>query len=80
MTDKLVPNSMWGQISEIIVCVKIDLTKEESAMAVFTDEQKLQILTDLVAIRSVNDHETDVATYLQHLLGQHDIQAQRALE
>lgn len=45
-------------------------------MAVFTDEQKLQILTDLVAIRSVNDHETDVATYLQQLLGQHDIQAQ----
>ncbi|WP_407886544.1 ArgE/DapE family deacylase [Levilactobacillus sp. N40-8-2] len=45
-------------------------------MAVFTDEQKLQILTDLVAIRSVNDHEVEVATYLQQLLGKHGIQAQ----
>lgn len=45
-------------------------------MAVFTDEQKLQILEDLVAIRSVNDHETQVATYLQRLLADHDIQAE----
>lgn len=44
-------------------------------MAVFTDEQKVKILTDLVAIQSVNDHEQDVATYLQKLFAAHDIQA-----
>lgn len=45
-------------------------------MTVFTDKQKIQILEDLVAIQSVNDHETQVATYLQRLLADHDIQAQ----
>lgn len=45
-------------------------------MAVFTDKQKLQILEDLVAIQSVNDHETQVATYLQQMLADHDIHAQ----
>lgn len=44
-------------------------------MAVFTDEQKVQLLSDLVAIQSVNDHELDVAQYLQRILGEHGIAA-----
>lgn len=44
-------------------------------MAVFTDEQKLKILTDLVAIQSVNDHENEVAHYLQRVFAAHNIQA-----
>lgn len=44
-------------------------------MAVFSDEQKVQILSDLVAINSVNDNESAVATYLQQLLAEHDISA-----
>lgn len=45
-------------------------------MTVFTDEQKIQILDDLVTIQSVNDHETQVATYLKQLLTEHGIQAE----
>jgi len=44
-------------------------------MAVFTDQQKIDLLGDLVAIHSVNGNEVEVAQYLQKLLGQHDIQA-----
>lgn len=44
-------------------------------MAVFTDEEKVQILSDLVAIHSVNDNEVAVATYLQQLLAEHGIAA-----
>ncbi|AKP65842.1 succinyl-diaminopimelate desuccinylase [Levilactobacillus koreensis JCM 16448] len=45
-------------------------------MAVFTDQQKIELLSDLVAIHSVNGNEVAVAQYLQKLLGQHDIQAE----
>ncbi|MFD1455485.1 ArgE/DapE family deacylase [Levilactobacillus lanxiensis] len=44
-------------------------------MAVLTAAQKVQILSDLVAIHSVNDNEVAVATYLQQLLGEHGIRA-----
>jgi len=44
-------------------------------MAVFTDAQKVQILSDLVAIHTVNDHEVAVATYLQQVFSEHGIQA-----
>ncbi|USS88053.1 ArgE/DapE family deacylase [Fructilactobacillus hinvesii] len=37
--------------------------------------EKLQILSDLVAINSVNGNELEVAEYLQKLLQQHDIQS-----
>lgn len=41
----------------------------------FTDDERIQIFSDLVAIKSVNDHETDVAKYIQKLLKKHDIEA-----
>ncbi|AVK61153.1 succinyl-diaminopimelate desuccinylase [Lactobacillus sp. CBA3605] len=44
-------------------------------MAVFSDEDKIKIFADLVRIKSVNDHETTVATYLQRLLADHGIKA-----
>ncbi|AVK63742.1 succinyl-diaminopimelate desuccinylase [Lactobacillus sp. CBA3606] len=44
-------------------------------MAVFSDEDKIKIFADLVRIKSVNDHETTVATYLQRLLAEHGIKA-----
>ncbi|MTV82742.1 ArgE/DapE family deacylase [Secundilactobacillus folii] len=37
--------------------------------------QKVKILSDLVAFKSVNDHEIDVAKYIQNLLKQYDIEA-----
>ncbi|VDG20153.1 succinyl-diaminopimelate desuccinylase [Lactobacillus sp.] [Lactiplantibacillus mudanjiangensis] len=45
-------------------------------MAVFSDEEKVQILADLVHIESVNDHEALVAQYLQKLFADHGIDAQ----
>lgn len=36
---------------------------------VLTDTEELKILSDLVAIKSVNDNEILVAKYLQKLLG-----------
>lgn len=44
-------------------------------MTVFTDEQKVQLLADLIAIQSVNDHEELVAQYLKRVLTDHDIDA-----
>lgn len=41
----------------------------------FTDDERIHIFSDLVAIKSVNDHETDVAKYIQQLLKKHDIEA-----
>lgn len=32
----------------------------------FTDDEELKILQDLIAIHSVNDHEMEVALYLQN--------------
>lgn len=42
---------------------------------VFTDQEKVQILADLVAIKSVNDHELQVAEYLQKLFAKYGITA-----
>lgn len=44
-------------------------------MAIFTDAQKVQLLSDLVAIRSVNDNEEAVATYLKQVFAEHGITA-----
>lgn len=44
-------------------------------MAVFTPDQQLKILSDLVGIDSANDHELQVANYLATLLGDHGITA-----
>ncbi|WP_119325474.1 ArgE/DapE family deacylase [Companilactobacillus musae] len=38
--------------------------------------QALEILKNLIAIKSVNDHEKTVATYLQKLLAQYDIKSE----
>ena len=46
---------------------------------VLTDTEELKILSDLVAIKSVNDNEILVAKYLQKLLGEHGISS-RLLE
>lgn len=42
---------------------------------IFTDQEKVQILADLVAIKSVNDHELQVAKYLQRLFAKYGITA-----
>ena len=42
---------------------------------IFTDQEKVQILADLVAIKSVNDHELQVAKYLQRLFAKYEITA-----
>lgn len=44
-------------------------------MSVFTEEQKIKILEDLVAIKSVNENEIEVATYLKKLFEEHGIEA-----
>ncbi len=41
----------------------------------FTNDEELKILQDLIAIHSVNNHEMEVARYLQKLLKKHDISA-----
>lgn len=42
-------------------------------MSKFTESEKIQILEDLVTIKSVNDHEIQVCEYLNDLLSQHGI-------
>lgn len=42
-------------------------------MGKLSTKDKVQILADIVKIESVNDHELEVAKYLQQLLKQHDI-------
>ena len=42
---------------------------------IFTDQEKVQILADLVAVKSVNDHELQVAKYLQRLFAKYGITA-----
>lgn len=44
-------------------------------MRAFTEEQKIKILEDLVAIKSVNENEIEVATYLKKLFEEHGIEA-----
>lgn len=42
----------------------------------FSEEQALDILRKLIAIKSVNDHEKQVASYLQDLLHQYNIDSE----
>lgn len=42
---------------------------------IFTDQEKVQILADLVAVKSVNDHELQIAKYLQRLFAKYGITA-----
>ena len=44
-------------------------------MSVFTKEDHLQILKDIVEIKTVNDNEIEVARYLKDLLEKHGIKA-----
>ncbi|KRN98780.1 ArgE/DapE family deacylase [Companilactobacillus kimchiensis] len=44
-------------------------------MKIITESQALEILKNLIAIKSVNDKEKDVATYLQELLAKYDIKS-----
>ena len=44
-------------------------------MSVFTKEDHLQILKDIVEIKTVNDNEIEVAKYLKDLLAKHGIKA-----
>ena len=44
-------------------------------MSVFSEAEKIQIFADLVKIKSVNDHEIEVAQYLQRLFADHGIKA-----
>lgn len=44
-------------------------------MSVFTEEQKLKILEDLVAIQSVNENEIKVAEYLKKLFAEYNIES-----
>ncbi len=39
----------------------------------FTEEEKIEILADLIAIKSVNENEIEVANYLKDLFAQYDI-------
>src|SRR5699024_1843645 len=45
-------------------------------MKTFSNEQALTILKDLIAIKSVNDHEKVVATYLHDLLAKYGIDSE----
>lgn len=45
-------------------------------MNFLNEEERLDILKKLIAIKSVNDHEKVVATYLQKLLAQYDIKSE----
>lgn len=42
-------------------------------MKQFTEEEKLKILTDVVAIKSVNENEIEVANYLKDLFAEYEI-------
>ncbi len=41
----------------------------------FTEEEKLQILADLIAIKSVNENEIEVANYLKDLFAEYGIES-----
>ena len=42
-------------------------------MSTFSNEEKVQILSDIVAMNTVNDNEIEVCQYLQDLFKQHGI-------
>jgi len=39
----------------------------------FTEKEKIQLLSDLIAIKSVNENEIEVANYLSDLFSKYDI-------
>lgn len=43
-------------------------------MSIFSNEDKISLLKDLVAIKSVNGNEIEVATYLKDVLNKHQIE------
>lgn len=43
-------------------------------MSVFSNEDKISLLKNLVAIKSVNGNEIEVATYLKDVLNKHQIE------
>src|SRR5699024_825119 len=45
-------------------------------MSIFSNEDKISLLKDLVAIKSVNGNEIEVATYLKDVLNKHQIEAE----
>lgn len=45
-------------------------------MSKFTKQERIQILEDLVSIKSVNDNEMEVCKYLQNLLSEHGIKSE----
>ena len=44
-------------------------------MSVFSEEDKIKILADIVEINTENDNELEVCKYLKSLLGKYDIDA-----
>jgi len=42
-------------------------------MAVFSKDERVKILSDIIEIQSVNEKELDVAHYLQQLFKKYDI-------
>lgn len=44
-------------------------------MKQFTDEEKIKILSDMIAIKSVNENEIEVANYLKELLAKYGIES-----
>ncbi len=45
-------------------------------MSIFTVQEKVDILGDIVSIQSVNDNEIEVCEYLQKLLADHNIESE----
>src|SRR5699024_9432999 len=45
-------------------------------MSIFSNEDKISLLKDLVAIKSVNGNEIEVANYLKDVLNKHQIEAE----
>ena len=44
-------------------------------MSTFSNEEKVQILSDIVAIETVNDNELEVCNYLQKLFSNYGIES-----
>lgn len=44
-------------------------------MSIISEEEKVKILSDVIAIKSMNDNELSVCEYLQKLLSQYNIES-----
>ena len=44
-------------------------------MKVFTQDEKIQMLADIIAIKSVNENEIEVANYLKELFSKYGIES-----